>query len=402
MVFDRLTQQVVVGNHRVKAAILAAMPEIPVIYITADNPQHARRILISDNRISDLADNNPAELLEMLAELRDAGGGLDGTGYTEADYVQLLEELGDEAFVEGLTDEDAVPDLPAEKKVVSRSGDIWQLGPHRIGCGSSTDPAHLQAVMQGRLAKLCWTDPPYNVDYEGKTKDRLKIANDAMTPAEFGIFMRAAVKTFGDCLAAGACFYIAYAELEAENFYGSVREAGLKYSQTRIWVKNAGVLSRQDYNWQHEPIIYGWKPGAAHYFCGDFTLTTVLNDSPDFKKLSKDELVRVLEDLRDMASTVIYADKPARNDLHPTMKPVSLVERMLLASSRPHDLVIDPFGGSGSTLIAAHKTNRVCCTNDLDPRYVDVMVERLQAFSGLSATRQDGQHYDDLKRQVYL
>lgn len=400
VIVDRATGQVLAGNHRVKAARELAMPEIPVSYIQTDDPAHAKRILLADNRLSDIASNDVATLAELLTELQEAPGGLDGTGYTELDLAQFVAELGDGAFQEGLIDEDEVPELPEDDQVVSREGDIWQVGPHRVGCGSSTSAEHVARLMNGVFAKLVWTDPPYNVDYEGKTKDRLKIANDAMTPEQFQVFLGALFKTTLDVAAPGACIYVAYAEVEAQNFHGQLRAAGWKYSQTMIWVKNAAVMGRQDYNWRHEPILYGWKPGAGHFFNRDFTQTTVLDEAPNYKKMGKDELVALLEGQRDaLATTVVYEDKPSRNDLHPTMKPCRLVTRMIVASSLPGWLVYDPCAGSGTTGVAAHKTNRASCLNDLDPKYVDRIVDRLQQFTGLKAVRQDGQGFDALRAE---
>lgn len=396
---DELTGQVLAGNHRVKAAAELGMPEIPVTVIRCESEAHAKRILIADNRLSDLAGYDEVQLAQLLGEIQ-AEGGLAGTGYTTQEYQDLLDSLGDQAFQEGLTDPDEAPELPLEGREVSRDGDIWQIGPHRVGCGSSTDPAHVARLVAGAKIRLVWTDPPYNVDYEGKTKDRLKIANDAMSPAQFREFLEALFTTTVNVMQPGACIYVAYAEVEAESFHGRLRAAGVKYAQTIIWVKNAGVLSRQDFNWQHEPILYGWRTGAGHYFNQDFTQTTVIDDTPDPATLSKAELVQLLRQYQaERMTTVIYEDKPARNGLHPTMKPVNLVRRLMIASSRTGDAVYDPCAGSGTTGVAAHQANREAILNDLDPGYVDVIVERLQAFSGLTATRQDGATYDELKAQ---
>jgi len=398
VVVDRTTGWVVAGNHRVKAARELRMPEIPVSYIRTDGVEHAQRLLLADNRLSDIATYDTETLAALLTELAATEQGLAGTGYTTTDHQALLDELGDAAFQEGLTDPDEVPEPPEEP--ISRDGDLWQIGPHRVGCGSSLDLAHVRRVTESLAIRLVWTDPPYNVNYEGKTKDRLKIANDAMTPAEFRAFIGEAMRVTFEVSQPGACIYVAYAELESMSFRQAFDEAGWKYSQTLVWVKNAAVMGRQDYNWRHEPLLYGWRPGAGHYFNQDFTQTTVIDETPNYRKMSKDELVALLEGQRDaMATTVVYEDKPNRNALHPTMKPVSLCQRMVVASSRTGDVVYDPFGGSGSTAIAAHKANRVAVLNELDPRYVDVIVERLSAFAGQPAVRHDGALYTELKQQ---
>ena len=400
LVVQRSTGFILKGNHTFKAAVQLSATHVPVFWVDVDD-EAALRILIADNRLGELGVRDAEQLAQLLTELAESAG-LEGTGYTDVDYLALLDDLGAAAFQEGLTDEDETPLPPDENDTVSQLGDVWQLGDHRIACGSSTDPAHVALLIADEPPQLVWTDPPYNVDYEGKTKDKLKIANDAMTPEEFAVFIGQAMQVTYNVAATGACIYVAYAEVEAIAFHDGLRKAGWKYSQTIIWVKNAAVMSRQDYNWRHEPLLYGWKQGkGGHYFNQDFTQTTVLDDTPNYKKLSKDELVAILEGQRDaLVTTVVYVDKPNRNGLHPTMKPVSLCLKFLVASSRTGDIVYDPFGGSGTVAVAAHKTNRCARINELDPRYVDVIVERLQGFTGLSAIRQDGQAYDDLKRQI--
>lgn len=399
LVAQRTTGFILKGNHTFHAAVQLGAAEVPVFWVDVDD-EAALKLLIVDNRSAEFGVRDGEQLAQLLIELEQSAG-LEGTGYTTVDYLALLDDLGAAAFQEGLTDEDETPLPPDKEDVVSCLGDVWQIGEHRIACGSSTDPAHVAVLIADQPPQLVWTDPPYNVDYEGKTKDKLKIANDAMSPEEFRDFLGQAMQVTYAAAATGACIYVAYAEVEAIAFHDSLRKAGWKYSQTIIWVKNAAVMGRQDYNWRHEPLLYGWKQGkGGHYFNQDFTQTTVIDDTPNYKKLSKDELVAILEGQRDaLVTTVVYVDKPNRNGLHPTMKPVSLVLKFLVASSRTGDIVYDPFGGSGTVAVAAHKTNRCARINELDPRYVDVIVERLQGFTGLSAIRQDGQAYDELKLQ---
>ncbi|WP_189070910.1 DNA methyltransferase [Deinococcus radiotolerans] len=390
---QRSTGQILVGEHRWRGAILAGLTHVPVFWVDVDDDR-ARVILLADNRYAERATRDPEALRRLLDQLRD-GPGLDGTGYTEADHDALLTELDGEVRRELLTDEDDVP--PLQPTPVTRPGDIWTIGEHRVSCGDSTDPHQLQRLTAGLQVRLVWTDPPYNVNYEGKTKDRLKIQNDAMTPEQFRQFIAAALSATASVMQPGACIYVAYAELEGVAFRQGYDAAGLKYSQTIVWVKNAAVMSRQDYNWRHEPMLYGWKLGAAHYFGKDFTNTTVLDDSLDLNKLNKAELVDLLTQIRD-ASTVVYVDKPTRNDLHPTMKPVQLVQICVENSSQPGDVVMDPFGGSGTTLIAAHKIGRRAALNELDPHYCDQIIRRAQDATGMIATRQDGVTFAQAKR----
>ncbi|MFC6662950.1 DNA methyltransferase [Deinococcus multiflagellatus] len=392
---QRGTNRILVGEHRWKGAQLAGLTHVPVFWVDVDDDQ-ARVILLADNRYAELATRDPEALRQLLEHLAGAGR-LDGTGYTAVDLQALIAELDGEVKRELLTDEDDVPTLQA--RTIAQPGDLWTIGEHRVGCGDSTDPAQLRRVLGDRQADLIWTDPPYNVNYEGKTKDRLKIENDAMTPEQFRSFMNASMASMIQAVKPGGCIYVAYAELECETFHASFRAAGFKYSQTVVWVKNAAVMGRQDYNWRHEPMLYGWRPGAGHYFAQDFTNTTVIDDSVDLASLSKAQLLELLQAIRD-GSTVIYEQKPNRNDLHPTMKPVRLVRRLMLNSSRPGELVLDPFGGSGTTLIAAHQGGRVAALNELDPQYVDQIIRRAQEATGMVATRQDGATFHEVAREV--
>ena len=237
--------------------------------------------------------------------------------------------------------------------------------------------------MDGKLADLVWTDPPYNVAVEGKAG---KIMNDDMGSGEFRDFLRSVYASYYAVMRAGAVIYVAHGESERAAFTDCMVEAGLKLSQVLIWVKQSATLSRQDFNWQHEPILYGWKEGAGHYFCGNFTLTTVIDDDVDLKSMKKEQLIDMINEIRNKASgTIIRHNRPTKSDLHPTMKPVALVERMIEWSSNPGEIVLDLFGGSGSTLIAAQKANRQARLMELDPKFVGVIVKRWQEFTGKQA-----------------
>ncbi|RJF74445.1 chromosome partitioning protein ParB [Deinococcus cavernae] len=389
------TRYILKGNHSAQGAREAGLTHVPVFWVDVDDAT-AYKILLGDNEYAAHGVRDREALLALLQELHDGGHGLTGTGFTPATFQDLLQELQGEVEHDLLTDEDDVPAL--SEQTVTRPGDLWSLGPHRVQCGDSTNAAHLARLMGGVQARLTVTDPPYNVAYEGKTKDRLKIANDAMTPEEFAVFIKSAMQATASVMPPGACIYVFYAEVESVAFHGGLRAGGFKYSQTLVWVKNAANMSRQDYNWRHEPALYGWKEGAGHYYGQDFTQTTVIDDSADLSKLSKDELLSLLRQTRD-ASTVIYEKKPVRNDIHPTMKPTALYCRFLINSSQPGWPVLDPFGGSGTLLIAAHKHGRVAYLNELGPNYVDQIIRRAQAATGLKAVRQDGVAFDDLEPQ---
>ena len=239
--------------------------------------------------------------------------------------------------------------------------------------------------MAGEKADLLLTDPPYNVNVEGANGK--KIANDSMEESKFAEFLKKAMLAAADSLKVGGCFYIWHADTESVAFRLACSGAGLTVKQNLIWNKNIAVISRQDYNWKHEPCLYGWKEGAAHYFCQDFTQTTVQDELPaiDLAKMTKDEMKALLERIIAQASTVINEDKPNRNEDHPTMKPIKLIARLIRNSSKLDEKVLDPFGGSGSTLIACEQMERSYYTCELDPNYCDVIVTRWEKFTGRKA-----------------
>jgi DNA modification methylase len=244
---------------------------------------------------------------------------------------------------------------------ITRPGDLWQLGPHRLLCGDATKPADVARLMVGESASLLLTDPPYNVDYHGKAG---KIENDSMSGAAFYDFLLAAFTAMFESAAPGAACYIFHVDSEGENFRRAFRESGFLPKQCLVWVKNVFVIGRQDYQWGHEPVLYGWKPGVAHYFVDDRSQSTVIDDDapPNIRKMRKAQLLELaaalLEERQGSASTVLRCDKPLRSPDHPTMKPVELVGRLIKNSSRSGEAVLDPFGGSGTTLVAAEELKR--------------------------------------------
>ena len=375
--------EVLAGNHTLAAARALGWPTIAATTVDVDD-QAAARIVVVDNRASDLASNDNDELIALLQTLPD----LDGTGYTDADITDLLGAPD----APGETDPDDEPEPPTTP--ISQLGDVWRLGPHRLVCGDATDPEVIAAALDGNQAALVLTDPPYNVDYTGGTKQALKIVNDAMSPAAFkqllNGFFRAALKH----TIPGGPIYVFYATAEEIAFRQAMLDTGWLYKQNLVWIKDRFVLSRQDYHWQHEPILYGWKPGAAHRWYGGYTPTTLIDDQIDPARLKKSELIDIVTRLFD-TTTAIRSSRPHANIDHPTSKPVALLVRLLENSSQHGDLVLDPFGGSGSTLIACHRKHRVAATVELDPRYADVICRRYQEHTGilpiLDAT---GERYD--------
>ena len=269
-------------------------------------------------------------------------------------------------------------------------GDVWELGRHRLMCGDSTKEADVAKLMGGEQTDLLLTDPPYNVDYQGGTKDKMKIANDNMDDVAFVGFLTAAFNCAIQAMRPGAAFYVWHADSKGYEFRTALKEVGLTLRETLIWVKNALVLGREDYQWRHEPCLYGWKDGAAHYFVDDRSQSTVIEDAGvDYRKLKKDELLKLVLQLTDVSvpNTVIYEDKPTKNDIHPTMKPVKLMARLIKNSTKQEQLVLDLFGGSGSTLIACEQINRKCFTMEYDPKYCDTILDRWEKLTGEEAER---------------
>lgn len=269
-------------------------------------------------------------------------------------------------------------------------GDIWRLGKHFLMCGDSTSAEDTEKLMDGTLADLSVTDPPYNVAYEGGTKDKLKIENDKMSDSAFHDFLVATFTCMHNALKPGAANYVFFACKEARNFIDAYIHAGFLYKQLLIWVKNSITLTRSDYQWQHEPCSYGWKDGAAHYFTDDRTLRTVVDEWPDFDKMDKASLRDFCKRVFDrdaLATDIVREDKPLRNAEHPTMKPIPLMGRFIRNSSQRGGQVIDFFGGSGSTLMACEQLGRTCRTMEYDPKYCDVIITRWEKFTGRKATK---------------
>jgi len=358
---------VIAGHGRLLAARKLGLTEVPVIELAHLSPTQKRAYILADNRLA-LNAGWDEELLRIeLADLKLADFDLGVIGFDPDELDDLLADREPDAA--GLTDDDAVPEVTEHP--VSRPGDVWLLGEHKVLCGDATDPNDYVTLLGDELADMAWTDPPYNVNYanSGKDKERGKnrpILNDNLG-SDFQGFLENACSNLLS-VTKGA-IYIAMSSSELDTLQSAFRAAGGKWSTFIIWAKNTFTLGRSDYQRQYEPILYGWREGVDHYWCG----------------------------ARDQGD-VWLVNKPVKNDLHPTMKPVELVERAVRNSSKTKDIVLDPFGGSGSTLIACEKTGRRARLMELDPKYVDTIVLRWQDYTGKSATRlADGQRFDDLK-----
>jgi DNA modification methylase len=338
---------------------------VPVVVLDHLTPTQRRALIIADNRIAENAGWDEALLRIEMADLQDADFDLSLTGFDADALAELM--AGDEPQGEGQTDDDAVPDVA--ETPVSRPGDVWLLGGHRLLCGDSTVAESYDRVLDGGPVDMVFTDPPYNVNYANSAKDKMRgkvraILNDNLGDGFYDFLLAALTPTIGNCRGG---IYVAMSSSELDVLQAAFRAAGGKWSTFIIWAKNTFTLGRADYQRQYEPILYGWPEGAQRHWCGD-------RDQGDVWNIKK----------------------PQKNDLHPTMKPVELVERAIRNSSRPGNVVLDPFGGSGTTLIAAEKSGRLARLIELDPKYADVIVRRWQEWTGKQATRDsDGALFDD-------
>jgi site-specific DNA-methyltransferase (adenine-specific) len=353
---------IIAGHGRVQGARKLGLEQVPTITLTGLSDAQKRAYVIADNKLALNAGWDMELLASEITGLNEDGFDLNLLGFDE-------DELGDLLGTEtgGLTDPDDAPEVPI--KATSVTGDIWVLGRHRVMCGDSTSNEALEKLTEGQLVDMWLTDPPYNVAYEGKTKAALKIQNDSMGDGDFRQFLRDAYVAADSVLKPGAVFYIWHADLEGYNFRGAAFDAGWKVRQCLIWKKSVMVMGRQDYQWKHEPCLYGWKDGAGHLWASDRKQTTILE-----------------------------FDKPQRNGEHPTMKPVALFEYQLTNNTKGGDVVLDSFGGSGTTLIAAEQSGRIARLMELDPRYCDVIVRRWQEFTGLEAVHaESGESFEQVK-----
>lgn len=360
---------IVAGHGRWSAAQKLGLHTVPVVVLDHLNPTQRRALIIADNRIAENAGWDEAMLRIELQSLQEDGFNLDITGFDADALADLFEgEEGDT----GQTGDDEVPQ--AQDAVISRPGDVWILGEHRLVCADATQASSYKQLLAGQRVQMIWSDLPYNVNYANSAKDKLRgkhrpILNDNLGDGFYDFVFDALSLMLPHC---DGAVYIAMSSSELDTLQAAFRAAGGKWSTFIIWAKHTFTLGRADYQRQYEPILYGWPEGSSRHWCGD-------RDQGDVWNIKK----------------------PARNDLHPTMKPVELMERSIRNSSRPGDVVLDCFGGSGSTLIAAEKAGRRCFMMELDPKYCDVIVRRWQEFSGGQAVSEDGQRvFDDMTPQL--
>lgn len=340
---------VIGGHQRLKVLKELGYTEIECNIVDLDKDKE-KALNIALNKITGEWDNTKLE--ELLAELKEADIDMDMTGFSFDEVDNMLKDITgskeDDFDVDQALDEIEEP--------TSKPGDVWILGRHRLMCGNSTQKEEVMHLMNNQEANMLLTDPPYNVNYEGGTKDKLKIENDNMSETEFYNFLIDAFRNMFESVKYGGSIYVFHADTEGLNFRNAFKAVGFKLAQCLVWVKNTFVMGRQDYQWRHEPILYGWKEGAGHYFV-------------DNRK----------------QSTVLEFDKPSRNAEHPTMKPIDLLVYLIKNSSKENDIILDLFGGSGSTLIAAEQIQRICYVMELDPKYCDVIIKRWENLTGQKA-----------------
>jgi DNA modification methylase len=378
---NQTTGYVVDGHMRVALAIKRGQKKMPVVWLDL-NADEERKAILTIDPISAMATAHAGNLQELMA----------ATSTDNAAVQALLDDLRkrhvefDARDGEGLTDPDAVPEIP--KSPTTKPGDIWTLGDHRLVCGDIRTAGVLTEATHLRTADLVITDPPYGVGYVGKTKDALTIQGDDQDDGA----TRELVRTFlaSMPLKDGGPFYLFSPAGNTElQFRLAIVDAGLELRQALVWVKDQFVMGRQDYHWRHESILYGWRAGAAHYFKPDRTLDTVFDEQPDPTKMTKSELVAIAKALLEhQQATVLREDRPRRSELHPTIKPVALYQRLLENSSLGGDVVLDGFAGSGTAAIACEQTGRRAAMVELDPAYCDVAVQRWEEFSGQKARRE--------------
>lgn len=368
---------IVCGHTRLKAAKKLGIADVPCIIVNELTPEQAKAFRIADNKTAELAD---WDLDKLAEELKTIEMDMEQFGFDDLKEISQKDVFEDEFNVD-----DELPQNP-----YARKGDIFILGKHRLMCGDSTSQEDVSRLLDGTVMDLCVTDPPYNVNYgsineDGYGKERNngnKILNDNMDDNSFYSFLSAFYTQMMRVLKSGGAYYIFHSDTEGYNFRKALMNAGGQVKQNLIWVKNSLVLGRQDYQWRHEPCLYGWKEGEAHYFIDDRTQTTVFEDKVDLDKLSKNELKEMVEEMLEdkIPTTIIHEDKPLKNDVHPTMKPIKLISRLVGNSSRIGENVIDFFGGSGSTLIACEQIDRNSYLMELDEKYADVIVNRYLKF----------------------
>jgi DNA modification methylase len=357
---------IIAGHARFAASQKLGLSEVPVIVLRHLSEAQRRALVIADNRLALNAGWDEEMLRVELAALQGVEFNLDLTGFAEEELARLLAE---QEALAGLTDEDSAPALP--EVPVTTAGDLWLMGSHKLLVGDATVPAAVERLMAGDAVDLAFTDPPYNVDYEGYTEANLKIKGDRMSDGEFKQFLEASFRSYRTVVKPGASLYVCHASSCQREFQNALEVAGFEVRCQIIWGKNTFAWGFGRYKFQHEPIFYAHVAGQSDPWYGDKSQSTLWQEN-----------------------------KPAANRLHPTMKPIELIDRALLNSSKAGDVVADLFGGSGSTLIACERRNRKARLMEIDPKYADVIIRRFHEYTGKQAVLDgDGRTFAEISRE---
>jgi len=382
VIFNKRTGVIVGGHQRLEVMKHLGYKEVDCVVIDIDEKKE-KALNIALNKISGEWDT--ALLTDLLKELEGNGlASLTGFDLNELDdlFASTVYEVKEDNF-------DTETEIEEIKTPFTKQGDVWKIKNHRLLCGDSTNLDYVSNLFEDKYADLIVTDPPYNIDYGASELDRAKatgkiqedrsILNDDMDDENFYQFLLNFYKTAYQVAKGGCPLYVFHSTKESVNFITAMKMAGFKLSQTLIWAKDRFTLGRSDYQWQFEPILYGWKveDGHPHYFIHDRTQSSLFNDKKDLTKLKKEELLEMLQEIYEqMPSDIIHDNKPLRNKEHPTMKPITLIAKLIQNSSRERDIVFDAFGGSGSTLMACEQLNRISYNTELDEKYCDVIIKR--------------------------
>lgn len=394
---------VIAGHGRIMAAKAIGWESVPCVFIEGLTEEQRKAYILADNRLTELGEWDMDMVQQELAALAECDFDISITGFdTDLRFDDSMAQISEDGWTEA--------DSSKAEEPRSQIGDIYQLGNHRLMCGDSTDPDMVAELMAGEKADLLVTDPPYNIGLGGedsgaaqstdemsarrkRQEDGAFLLNDNLGEKEFVEFLTKAMSNGRDALREGGAFYVWYATRTTEQFLAGMRNAGLEVKQILIWVKSHFTLGRQDYQWQHEPCLYGWKDGAAHYFVDSRKQATVIEDQmPDFSRMKKADMEALLREIykAEVPTDVIRESKPNISELHPTMKPLKLIARQIRNSSEPGQTVLDLFGGSGTTLIACEQMDRRCMMMEYDPHYADVIVDRWEKMTGLKALKING------------
>ena len=368
--------EIVEGHGRLIACKELGYTEVPIIRLDHLTDEERKAYTLAHNKLT----MNSGFDMDMLSKELENITNIDMSnfGFDEDLNMNANTEIEEDNF----NVEENIPEEPKAKL-----GDIYQLGEHRLMCGDSTSEEDTQKLGGGCTLDLLFTDPPYNVDISNS--QGMKIANDNMKDSEFFKFLNGAFECASKLLKKGGAFYIWYADSEDLNFRNACFNNKLTIKQCLIWVKNEFNFGRQDYKWQHEPCLYGWKDGDSHYFVEEYNHPTIIEDKLDFEKMKKEDMKELLKTIfsEKVPKTIIRENKPIMNDLHPTMKPIRMCAKLISNSTKPGETVLDLFGGSGSTLIACEQLGRKCYMMEYDPKYVDVIIKRWEDFTGEKAIK---------------